>query len=88
MESLDLFPCNLGEIGALGVEPADEFVEILDSPFLPTGISMSVVDLGSEETADGFLIEEFAAIVSQDVVTLYALRLAWLYLRSRGSIAT
>ena len=68
-----MFPCNLGEIGALGVEPADEFVEVLDSPCLPTGISMSVVDLGPEDTADGFLIEELAAVVGQDVVNLYAL---------------
>ena len=73
MESLDLFSCDLGEIGALGVEPADEFVEILDCPFLPTGISMSAADLGPEDTADGFLIAELAAVVGQDVVNHCAL---------------
>lgn len=49
LESLDLFPCDLGEIGSLGVKQADEFVEILGAPSFSTDISMSVVDLGPED---------------------------------------
>lgn len=73
----DLFLGDLGECRAFGMKPANKFVESLDSSFLPTGISVSVVDLGIEDATDGFLIEGFAAIVGQDVVNLDALTLTF-----------
>ena len=53
---------DLGEVGALGEPKADEAVGVLDGAFLPGGIGVGVVDGGAEDTFEGGLVEELAAV--------------------------
>ena len=58
---------DFGKVGGAGIEKADDAVEVLDGAFLPSGVGVGIVDGGPENLADGFLVEELAAVVGQDV---------------------
>lgn len=68
LEEADLRFAELGEVGALGVEAADELVEVLDCAFLPTGVGVGVVDGATEDGADLLRVNEEDVVVQQQVI--------------------
>lgn len=67
LKSTDVFGLQGGEVEAFGIGATDEFIEVFDGSFLVSGVGFCVVDERMADALDGDSVEEFGAVVGEDV---------------------